>query len=108
MPASKLKVRPVKVYKVHRIYPEKMGGCPQGLLPELYIRIMFGQIGTTELLVIAMVVLIVLGPKQIPIVMKKAGKIYREFNILKKNLMDQINSLENSDESPPEEEKKDE
>ncbi len=69
---------------------------------------MFGQIGTTELLVIAMVVLIVLGPKQIPIVMKKAGKIYREFNILKKNLMDQINSLENSDESPPEEEKKDE
>ncbi len=70
---------------------------------------MFSQIGTTELIVVIIIALIVLGPKQIPVIMKKAGKIYRELNMLKKSLMDNINSLDRDDEDhEPEKDKKDE
>lgn len=63
---------------------------------------MLGQIGSFEILIVIIVILVVLGPKQIPVVMRSIGKLYRELNIMKNSLMNQIDDLDREEDIKPE------
>lgn len=54
---------------------------------------MFG-IGMFEILLIAVICLIALGPKQLPMVMKKVAGFYRQLMDLKKELQFQVLSAD--------------
>jgi len=58
---------------------------------------MFGQIGTVELLLIFVVILLVFGPHQIPRLARKLARYYREFSRLRDNLFSQFNDLDFDD-----------
>ena len=57
---------------------------------------MFGNIGAGELLVIALVALLIFGPKKLPELLKGLGKGLREFkkavNQVEEEIKDSINS----------------
>jgi len=52
--------------------------------------LLFQELGMTELLLIAMVVLLLFGGKKIPELMKGLGKGIREFNDAKNNVRKEI------------------
>jgi sec-independent protein translocase protein TatA len=47
--------------------------------PKVYAGVMPGQVGVTELLVVLVIALIVLGPKRLPEMARNLGKGVREF-----------------------------
>ena len=53
---------------------------------------MFNLSGT-ELVFIAMLGLIVLGPEKLPSAMRKAGKVYREFRNITSNMQREVNKV---------------
>ncbi len=52
---------------------------------------MFGRLGTTELLIILGIILIIFGPSKLPEIGKSIGKGIREFKSASKDLKDSIN-----------------
>ncbi|MDA1001581.1 MAG: twin-arginine translocase TatA/TatE family subunit [bacterium] len=60
---------------------------------------MFGSIGMTELIVILVVALIVIGPKRLPEVAKSIGRSLRDFKRATSDLQDSI-SLDETDYEP--------
>lgn len=52
---------------------------------------MFGRLGTTELLIILVIILIIFGPSKLPEIGKSIGKGIREFRAASKDLKDSIN-----------------
>ncbi len=60
---------------------------------------MIGRLGTTELLIILGVVLIIFGPSKLPELGKSLGKGIREFRGAAKDIKDSIN-IEEDEEKP--------
>lgn len=56
----------------------------------LYINILFGMPGMTEMLVIAFIVLLLFGGKKLPELMKGLGKGIREFNNAKASIESEV------------------
>ena len=56
---------------------------------------MFGKLGTTELLVILVIVIIIFGPKQLPKLSKMFGKTFKNF---KEGMSDNKDSDKSDDE----------
>lgn len=64
---------------------------------------MFGGIGGGELLIIFVFALIFIGPKKLPELAKGLGRALREFQKAKNDMMDSINSENNTTEDKPKE-----
>ncbi|WP_241421497.1 twin-arginine translocase TatA/TatE family subunit [Candidatus Contubernalis alkaliaceticus] len=60
---------------------------------------MIGRLGTTELLIILGVVLVIFGPSKLPELGKSLGKGIREFRGAAKDIKDSIN-IEDDEEKP--------
>ncbi|MFT6333533.1 MAG: sec-independent protein translocase protein TatA [Halioglobus sp.] len=56
----------------------------------LYINMLFGMPGMTEMLVIAFIVLLLFGGKKLPELMKGLGKGIREFNNAKASIETEV------------------
>ena len=56
----------------------------------LYINMLFGMPGMTEMLVIAFIVLLLFGGKKLPELMKGLGKGIREFNNAKASIESEV------------------
>lgn len=56
---------------------------------------MFGKLGTTELLVILVIVIVIFGPKQLPKLSKMFGKTIKNF---KEGMSDNMDSDKSDDE----------
>lgn len=56
----------------------------------LYINMLFGMPGMTEMLVIAFIVLLLFGGKKLPELMKGLGKGIREFNSAKASIESEV------------------
>lgn len=56
----------------------------------LYINMLFGMPGGSEMLLIAFVVLLLFGGKKLPELMKGLGKGIREFNNAKANIESEV------------------
>lgn len=56
----------------------------------LYINMLFGMPGGTEMLLIAFVVLLMFGGKKLPELMRGLGKGIREFNNAKANIETEV------------------
>jgi len=61
-------------------------------------REMFGSIGTSELLIIVLVVLLVFGSKQLPQVVRSLGKGWRDIQRATDEVKDEIGSVLDDDE----------
>jgi len=59
---------------------------------------MFGSIGTSELLIIVLVVLLVFGSKQLPQVVRSLGKGWRDIQRATDEVKDEIGSVLDDDE----------
>jgi len=57
---------------------------------------MFGNLGTPEILIIALIILILFGAKRIPEFMQGLGKGVREFKKAAKDIQDEIEKPEDS------------
>lgn len=64
---------------------------------------MFGGIGGGELLIIFVFALIFIGPKKLPELAKGLGRALREFQKAKNDMMDSINSENNTTGDKPKE-----
>ncbi len=53
------------------------------------------SVSSTEILIVLLVALIVLGPNQLPDAMKRLGKAYREFRSISTTVQREINSVVN-------------
>lgn len=62
---------------------------------------MFGGIGGGELLIIFVFALIFIGPKKLPELAKGLGRALREFQKAKNDMMESINSENNTTEDKP-------
>lgn len=58
---------------------------------------MFGRIGFTELLVIFMILLLVVGPSKLPKLAQSMGEAIREFKKGTKNIEKEINDIGKDD-----------
>jgi sec-independent protein translocase protein TatA len=57
---------------------------------------MFGNLGTPEILIIALIILILFGAKRIPEFMQGLGKGVREFKKAARDIQDEIEKPEDS------------
>lgn len=65
-----------------------------------------GPLGTTEVLVVLFIILLLFGGKKIPELMRGLGKGIREFNAAKANISSEIeNSIKEDEKKKPEEKK---
>ena len=54
---------------------------------------MFGSVGTSEILVILLVVLLLFGSKELPDMARKVGKGWREFQRATQNARDEVRKI---------------
>ena len=70
------------------------------------IPLLFGNLGTGEIIVIALVILLLFGGRKIPELMKGLGKGVRSFKQGMNEIQDEISKDPTPDTKKPEEEKK--
>ncbi len=59
---------------------------------------MFGRLGTTELLIILGIILVIFGPSKLPEIGKSLGRGIREFKSATKDIKESINIEDDNDE----------
>lgn len=64
------------------------------------VLLLFGGLGTGEILIIALIVLLLFGGKKIPELMRGIGKGVRHFKNGVSGIEDEINKPENKDKEP--------
>lgn len=60
---------------------------------------MFGRIGFTELLVIFMILLLVVGPTKLPKLAQSMGEAVKEFKKGTKNIRDEVDNIVKDDDN---------